>query len=239
VARALDAVLQQVVQGSEIGSAPGAVLSVRGPDWRFEGAAGLADPQAGRPIDCAMPFQIGSNTKMMTAVVLLQLHEKGLLSIDDPLSRHLPQVAARLPNGEVMTLRQLAQHTSGLFSYTGNAPDGTPGLIEGGMTDGEALRRQIDETDIVDFVARHGAPTFAPGEPGLWSYSNTGYALLGQVIEKVEVLPLAKSFENRIFGPLGMTRTFLWNGIPRPDFGLPRSWLAMPYDLETTEWNMS
>jgi D-alanyl-D-alanine carboxypeptidase len=59
------------------------------------------------------------------------------------------------------------------------------------------------------------------------------------VVEKVEGLPLQKSFENRIFGPLGMTRSYLWNGAPRQEFGLPRSWLVAPFDTETTEWNMS
>ncbi len=126
----LDGVLSQVL-ASTFGSAPGAVLSVRTDDWHYIAAAGFADPEAGTPLDCASPFQIGSNTKMMTAVVLLQLFEEGRLGLDDPLSLHLPEIAARLPNGEAMTLRQLARHTSGVFSYADNAPDGTPGLMEG------------------------------------------------------------------------------------------------------------
>lgn len=129
VEKALDRVLQQVLGADpdaapavvrqllqdKLGAAPGAVLSVRGPGWRYDKAAGLADPAAATPMDCAMPYEIGSNTKMMTAVVLLQLQEEGKLSLDDRLSRHLPEIAARLPNGEAMTLRQLAQHTAGLF----------------------------------------------------------------------------------------------------------------------------
>lgn len=239
VQAALDAVLHRIVAGSDLGAAPGAVLSVRGPGWRYVKAEGLADPEAGVPIDCAMPFQIGSNTKMMTAVVLLQLQEEGKLSVDDPLSKHLPEIAARLPNGGAMTLRQLAQHTSGVFSYTDNAPDGEPGLMEGGTTDPQALRRQVSPEDVIDFVVEHGAPLFPPGKSGAWSYSNTGYTLLGLIIERVEGLPLEKVFETRIFGPLGMDNSYLWNGIPRPDFGLPRSYLVAPFDYETTEWNMS
>ena len=85
--------------GPDPGSAPGVVLSVRGPGWRYVKAAGLADPGTGTTMDCAMAFEIGSNTKMMTATVLLQLQEEGKLSLDDPLSRHLPEIAAKLPYG--------------------------------------------------------------------------------------------------------------------------------------------
>lgn len=189
-------------------------------------------------MDCASPFQIGSNTKMMTAVVLLQLVEEGRLGIDDPLSRHLPEIAARLPNGDAMTLRQLARHTSGVFSYTDNAPDGTPGLMEGDITDRAALVRQIGPQDMIDFVVEHGAPTFLPDAEGEWSYSNTGYTLLGMIIEKLEGLPIGKSYEERIFGPLGMDRTYLWSDTPRPAFGLPRAFLVGT-DNEMTDWNLS
>lgn len=234
----LDGVLKKILE-SKLGSAPGAVLSVRGSGWRYVKSIGVADPDTGKLINCNMPFQIGSNTKMMTAVVLLQLHEEGVLSVDDPLSAHLPEIAAKLPNGEQMTLRQLAQHTSGVFSYTDDTADGTPGLMEAGTSDPEALRRKIGPQEMIDFVIEHGVPGFAPGAEGKWSYSNTGYTLLGMVIEKVEQRPLGKSFEKRIFNPLSMDQTYMWNGIPRPAFGLPRSYLAAPFDFETTKWNMS
>jgi len=236
---ALDGVLDKIVTGTEIGAAPGAVLSVAGPGWRYVRAAGMADPKAGEPVDCAMPFQIGSNTKMMTAVVLLQLHEEGRLSLDDPLSRHLPEVAAHLPHGQDITLRQLAQHTAGIFSYTDTAPDGTPGIAVAAMGDPTALRRQVSPQEMIDFTVDHGAATFAPGAEGQWAYSNSGYTLLGMVIERALRLPLNKVFENRIFGPLGMQDSYLWDDVPRPDFGLPRSRLKPPFDVETTGWNMS
>ena len=137
-----------------------------------------------------------------------------------------------------MTLRQLARHTSGVFSYTDNATDGTPGLMEGGLTDRAALLRQLDPREMIDFVIEHGAPNFLPDAEGAWSYSNTGYALLGMIIEKLEGLPLEKSYEERIFGPLGMDRTYLWNGIPRPAFGLQRAYF-IGTDNEMTDWNLS
>lgn len=236
---ALDAVLDSVLQGTDLGAAPGAVLSVMAPGWRYVRSAGMADPEADRPVDCGMPFQIGSNTKMMTAVVLLQLHEDGRLSLDDPLSHHLPEVAARLPHGDAMTLRHLAQHTAGVFNYTDTAPDGTPGIAVAGMGDPVALRRQITPQEMIAFVLDHGQPTFAPGAEGKWNYSNTGYVLLGMVIERADGLPLGKSFENRIFGPLGMRGSYLWDATPRAEFGLSRTWLKPPFDVETTGWNLS
>lgn len=233
----LNTVLQQVLD-SPLGAAPGAVLSVRSADWQYVGAAGYADPFAETPMDCAMPFQIGSNTKMMTAVVLLQLYEEGRLGLDDPLSRHLPDIASRLPNGGEITLRQLAQHTSGVFNYTDNAPDGTPGVMEGGVSSRETLQSTVEPTEMIDFVLEHGEPSFAPGGDGSWSYSNTGYTLLGMIIEKIDARPLEKSFEARIFGPLDMAQTYMWNGIPKPEFELPRAFLSGT-DYETTDWNMS
>jgi len=94
VEEALDGVLKQILD-SPLGGAPGAVVSVRTKDWRYVKSAGVRDPDTGSRVDCQMPFQIGSNTKMMTAVVLLQLHEEGKLSVDDLLSVHLPEIAAR------------------------------------------------------------------------------------------------------------------------------------------------
>lgn len=239
VAEALDALLAQVTAGTELGAAPGGVLSVQGDGWRYVRAVGMADPEAGKPVDCDMAFQIGSATKMITAAVLLQLQEEGRLSVDDPLSAHLPDIAARLPNGDSITLRQLAQHTAGVFSYTDTAPDGTPGIAVASMQDPAALRRAVTPAEMIDFTIAHGQPLFTPGEAGKWSYSNSGYTLLGLVIEAVEGLPLDKVFQNRIFGPLGMTRSYLWDGTPRPAFGLPRSWLMPPFETETTDWNMS
>ena len=169
VAEALDKVLIDTVEPSAklagiLGHAPGAVLSVVAPDWRYVRSFGLSDPNIGTPMDCGLPFEIGSNTKMMTAVVLLQLVEEGALGLDDPLSQHLPELAAALPNGQEMTLRQLARHTSGVFNYTDNAPDGTPGIMEGDLRDARrhahqmaALNTVIDEIDVVILRELHGA----------------------------------------------------------------------------------
>ncbi len=244
VAEALDGVLTVAVDtdgplSATFGAAPGAVLSLRSPDWTYDRAAGVADPESGTPISCDMAFQIGSNTKMMTATVILQLHEEGALSLDDRLAVHLPQIAEALPNGDAITLRQLANHTADIFSYTDNAPDGSPGIMEGDIADPGALRRGFTMTELVDFAIAHGEPSFPPGAEGQWAYSNTGYILLGLIIERLEARPIADVFKTRIFDPLGMTDTLYWGDVPTPDLGLPRAYLAVPFDVETTDWNMS
>jgi D-alanyl-D-alanine carboxypeptidase len=244
VAEVLDGVLSTAVDtegplSAAFGAAPGAVLSLQSPDWTYDRAAGVADPENGTPISCDMAFQIGSNTKMMTATVILQLQEEGALSLDDRLALHLPEIAQDLPNGDVITLRQLANHTAGVFSYTDNAPDGAPGIMEGDIADPDALRRGFTMTELVEFAIAHGEPSFPPGAEGQWAYSNTGYILLGLIIERLEARPIADVFKARIFDPLGMEDTLYWSDVPSQELGLPRAYLAVPFDVETTDWNMS
>lgn len=219
--------------------APGAVLLVQTPDWSYFKSAGLADIGTREMLDCAMPYEIGSATKMMTGTVIMQLQEEGKLSLDDGLSNYLPDIADRLPFGERMTLRQLSTHTSGVFSYTDNAPDGARGIMEGAMADPNLLKARRSPAELVEFVIEHGEPNFEPGAEGQWAYSNTGYVLLGLIIEKIEGRQLAEVFQDRIFAPAGMSETFLWNDVPKPEFGLPRAWYKAPFDFETTEWNLS
>ncbi|MCC6613425.1 MAG: serine hydrolase [Anaerolineae bacterium] len=244
VESALDDLLARFIDPQDataayFGYAPGAVMLIETPDWRYFKAMGVADIATGAPINCAMPFQIGSNTKTMTAVVLLQLEEEGLLSLDDKLADYLPDYAAALPYGDEMTLRQLATHTSGVFSYTDTAPNGTPGIMEGDIESADSMSRGYTPDELIQFVIDNGEPTFEPGAEGAWAYSNTGYVLLGIIIEQITGKPLADVYQERIFVPLGMNDTFLWNDVPAPDFGLPSSYYQAPFDVEATLWNMS
>lgn len=243
VAAKLDASLRMFNDGqadtvATFGYAPGAELFVRAPDWTYHRSVGTADLATGTALVCGAPFQIGSNTKMMTAAVLMQLVEEGLVSLDDLLASHLPEIAAALPNGGKMTIRQLANHTSGIFSYTDAAPDGAPGIMEGALSDPNLLGKSYTPDDMVRFAIDHGVPTFEPGADGQWAYSNTGYVLIGMLLEKTAGQPLENLFQDRLFEPLGMKNTFLWNASPKPEFGLPRSYYQAPFDIETTGWNM-
>ena len=113
----LDAFLQSQIYsdgGDQALAAPGLVLLVDTPDGRYLEAAGVANLADGRPMVADDILEIGSNTKSMTIVLLMQLVEEGVLSLDDPLSKWLPDQAAKLPNGDQITIRQMAQHTAGL-----------------------------------------------------------------------------------------------------------------------------
>ncbi|HWS31490.1 MAG TPA: serine hydrolase domain-containing protein [Actinoplanes sp.] len=157
-------------------------------------AAGVADRDTGRRLTGHEQFEAGSNTKTFVAVLALQLVDRGRLVLDAPIERYLPDV---VPNGGAITVRMLLQHTSGLFNYTGDEvfntkvfdPDWTP-----------------TPTELLGYAFRND-PEFAPGTS--WSYSNTNYILAGMLVEKLTGTGLADLIQQRIAGPLGLTRTYL------------------------------
>jgi CubicO group peptidase (beta-lactamase class C family) len=131
-------------------------------------------------------FRIGSITKTMTAVLLMQLRDEGQLSLDDRLRRHLPDT----PIGSAVTLRQLLAHAAGLQ----REPDGD--WWE--RTDGGDLEKLL--TGLTP-----GKLALAPNHG--YHYSNLAYGLLGAVLQKVGGLPWAELLQQRLLAPLGMTRT--------------------------------
>ncbi len=215
-------------------STPGAVLLVDLPDGRFLGAAGSADLEEDRAVDPGDSFEIGSITKVFTAALLLQLHQEGLLSLDDSLRTWLPELAASIPNGEAMTLGQLASHTAGLNDYERDLYP-LPQLI----SDQTLLERGFAPEEIVQWVAANKPPLFAPGTPGAWQYSNTGYILLGMVLEAATDQSLDELYAQRIFEPLGLDSAMLLEGIPQ-DGQIVRGYNAMNGDYaDMTRWNAS
>lgn len=122
--------------------------------------------------------------KSLVAVVVLQLVEAGKLKLEDPISKY----AAGVPNGDVVTIRDLLAHTGGLFSANEDLK-------------ARAERRAHTLDEDVKIIARHGAMS-CPGER--WRYSNTGYALLGKVIEAADGQSWQAAVEARIVKPLGL-----------------------------------
>lgn len=176
------------------GSIPGAVLSVRLPDGAtWTGTAGLADRDSGEPMTAATRVRIGSLSKMFTAVAVLQLAEEGAIGLDDPVADYLPGL---IPGGEAIAVRQLLQHTSGLYDY-----------LEDRLFVAEAYADPEGDwapKDLVDYAVSR-PPTFAPGEG--WDYSNTNYVVLGMLVEAVTGNTLADELDARIFTPLGLAAT--------------------------------
>ncbi|MDG4859084.1 serine hydrolase [Streptomyces sp. T-3] len=188
------------------GRAPGAAaLSRQDGTARFS-TAGVADTGTNRPVRRADHFRAGSITKTFTAVVVLQLAAEKQLSLDDTVEQHLPGlVRGHGNNGRGITLRQLLNHTSGLFNYTA-APDNpaTP------------LDRTLTPASLVRFALTH-PPDFVPGTK--FAYSNTNYTLLGLIIEKVTGRTYAQEATRRILKPLKLTGTSYpgtRRGLPTP-----------------------
>lgn len=168
---------------------PGAaILVARGDTILFRAARGEARVDTRDPLRPDSVFRIASVTKQFAAAGLLTLVEAGRIDLDDPLSRTLPDY----PGGDRITLRQLLNHTAGIRDYTG-----LPGY-------GEVMERDLTTAQLIDLF-RDAAPDFEPGAS--WAYSNSGYVLVGAVIEAVTGLPWHAYLDQALFTPLGMTHT--------------------------------
>ncbi|HWS37102.1 MAG TPA: serine hydrolase domain-containing protein [Actinoplanes sp.] len=158
-------------------------------------AAGVADRATHRRLGANDQFEVGSNTKMFTATLILQLVDRGRVRLDAPIERYLPGV---VPDGDRITVRMLLNHTSGLFNYTED-PEFIPSVLQ---DPGYAHSAQ----ELLDVAFAH-EPLFAPGAS--WSYSNTNYIVAGLLAEKLTGKRLPDLIQERIARPLGLTRTYL------------------------------
>ncbi|GAA2718250.1 serine hydrolase domain-containing protein [Streptomyces luteosporeus] len=202
---------------------PGVVARTRA-DGRVWGAAsGTAALTAPGPPRQRGRFRIGSITKTFVATVVLQLEAEHRLRLSDPVERRLPGVVRGYGyDGRRITVRQLLNHTSGIFDYT----------------DDPALRRRLSEREfpahrfavhtpssLVATALAH-RPLFAPGRG--WSYSNTNYLLAGMVVERVTGHPYADEIERRVLRPLHLRATSLpgrSSALPRP---MGRGYVRLP-----------
>ena len=175
---------------------PGAVVLLRTPQGDFTAASGTTELGTRNLPGADTHFRIASNTKTMTAAVILQLAQegKGKLSLSDPVSKYVPGV----PNGDNITIAELLEMRSGLYNYT-NAPELATSI------DRDPTKVWTPAELLAIAFAR--PPNDPPGT--VFEYNNTNYALLGLIIEKVDGRPLAQAMRDRLFGPLGMQRTVL------------------------------
>jgi D-alanyl-D-alanine carboxypeptidase len=184
---------------------PGAVVLLRTPQGEFVLGYGATELGGTTPPRADTHFRIASNTKTMTAAVIVLLAQEGKLRFDDPVSKYVSGV----PNGDNVTISELLKMRSGLFNYT-SAPELAESL------DHDPARVWTTE-ELLAIAFKH-PPVFAPGTD--YDYCSTNYALLGLIAEKVEGAPLARIFQDRLFGPLGMKDTLLpastSNTIPAP-----------------------
>jgi CubicO group peptidase (beta-lactamase class C family) len=184
---------------------PGAVVLLRTPQGEFTVTYGTTLLGATSPPRADTHFRIASNTKTMTAAVIVLLAQEGKLSLDDPVSKYVPGV----PNGDNITIAESLEMRSGLYNYT-NDP-----IISATIDTDPA--KVWTPAELLAIAFAH-PPNFPPGTA--YEYNNTNYALLGLVAEKVDGKPLAQVMHNRLFGPQNMQDTQLpastVNTIPEP-----------------------
>jgi D-alanyl-D-alanine carboxypeptidase len=172
---------------------PGAVAVVQDGRRTQVTRSGTGDVATGKPFPRNGSFRAGSVTKTFVATVVLQLVAEGRVRLDAPVSRYLPGL---LPDRRI-TVRQVLQHTSGLYNYTDDLE----------LTDPEALRhRGAEPAELVAMALKHPA-LFPPGTS--WSYSNTNYIVAGMLVEQVTGHALGTEIARRITGPLGLRDTYL------------------------------
>lgn len=186
--------------------APAALAAISDGSRQVAVASGSADVATGAPATADASFEVGSQTKMMTAVVILQLAEEGALDLDRPLADYLPAALIDgIANADTATVGQALAMRGGLPNYTEvTLDDGR--TYDDVLAEAFAAGETVTLEDQLDLLAGQAAP-FASGEG--YAYSNTAYALLGRVAEAVTGQGLGALFQDRIFAPLGMEQSFL------------------------------
>jgi D-alanyl-D-alanine carboxypeptidase len=189
------------------------VLSVMKGDGSFSwsGAAGIACQNGQVPMTKDTPIYIASITKLYTATAIMRLYENGALSLDDPMSRYLPEVLIRgihvykgKDYSHEITIKELLSHTSGIADYYTDKPKGGETLFELFLQEPERSWT-VDET--IARARNDLEPNFQPGTDV--SYSDTNYQLLGKVLESITGKPLHIVFEDFFFRPLGLKHTWM------------------------------
>ncbi len=190
-----------------------AVLVQKDGRFLYVGARGVADLQAMRPIDGRTGFRLASVSKQFTAAAVMLLVREGRLRYEDTLTGLFPD----FPDyGRAITIRHLLQHTSGLPDYEDLLPPADPAV--------PVEQSQIDDAGVLALLKKQPAGWFAPG--ALWRYSNSGYVVLGLIVEKVSGRAFSSFLRDRVFGPLQMAGTVAFvrgrNTVENRAFGYSR-----------------
>jgi CubicO group peptidase (beta-lactamase class C family) len=187
LAKKIDAVMSEVYKPGE----PGAAIIVQ-KDGKtiFRKGYGMADLELGVAVEPDMVFRLGSITKQFTAVSILMLAEQGKLALQDEITKFLPDYPTQ---GRKITVEHLLTHTSGIQSYT-DLPEWLP-----------LWRKDFTVKELIDLF-KDKPMKFEPGQR--WVYNNSGYILLGAIIEKVSGQTYEEFVDSRIFKPLGMKHTY-------------------------------
>lgn len=236
VAQELQLALERYVANHP--TVPGAVLRVEAPQigLSWEDARGRFAFGEDRPLEPSDAFRTASVTKTFTAAAVLRLSEQGDLALGDPIAAYLPNKLVRRiavidhrSYGRLITIRQLLNHTSGVYDY---AID--PGWRDEVLADPHRTWRP---RELVHVAIRGGDPYFRPGRG--FHYSDTGYVLLGLIVRRITGLPLAGAYRELLpISELGLDDTYLEGREPAPAGSNERAHQYID-EIDTTQWNPS
>ena len=233
ISRSLQSAAEAVRQTTD---APAVVLQLNRGAISASTAAGVSDLQTNAPAAAQQTFEIGSQTKLMTAVAILQLVEAGKISLDARAATYLPAATIDgIANADIATVRQLLNMTAGIDNYTEQrGADGVPLFVTALLEQPDQIFGPAQALDLV-----RGLPSIAaPGTEFI--YSNTNYTLLGQIIEGLSGKPFHDALNDGIFRPAGMTNTVRQLGTddPRLSSYLENPALGDLVDVTRAPWEM-
>lgn len=223
VAQRLDDAITKAMDQTGV---PGSIVGIWGPGGEYIRAFGVADQAGGAPMQTDFYHRIGSQTKTFTVTGVLQLADQGKLGLDDPIAEFVDGV----PEGDKITLRQLARMQSGLANFS-DSVDFQQALFADPY-------RNFTPQELLDYAFAEPAK-FAPGEGFL--YCNTNTVLLGLAVEKVSGQALPDYIRDHITTPLGMSHTSFptTNAFPDPHAQGYTSQDPDNSEVVATDWNPS
>ncbi|MDC0765639.1 serine hydrolase domain-containing protein [Streptomyces sp. HD] len=202
-ARADHEATRKAIEAAVGDGVPGVTATAKDRHDTWSATAGVGNLKTGKPRSADDRYRVGSITKTFVATVLLQLEAEGRLSLDDRVDKWLPgQVRGNGHDGSRITLRQLLNHTSGIFNYTADDDFGRTYFLKDGFFKHRYDTQKPEE--LVALAMTH-KPDFEPGTS--WNYSNTNFVLAGMVIEKATGRPYGDAIRDRIIKPLHLTAT--------------------------------
>ena len=215
----------------------GVSMTVLAPNFDIEwsGAVGYDSKAKDQKLSVEQPFRIASISKTFTAVGVLRLMEMGKVAINAPIRDYISEahIAILEQDGydlDAITVKHCLQHTSGLFDYAMGNDDYV-------LTAIQDPGKRWTRTEQIQFAVDHGEPVGKPGEK--FHYSDTGYVLLGEIIERQTGKGLAEGYKALIdFEKLDLKSTWLQSLEPAPE-GLPRLVRTYLETIEATEWDNS
>jgi CubicO group peptidase (beta-lactamase class C family) len=207
--------IDEVFAGLKSSNAPGAaVVVVHDGRTVFSRGYGVTDLRTLEPVGPETNFRLASFTKQFTAMCVMLLVHDGKLHYDEPLTDIFPEFPAY---GKSITLRNLLNHTSGLPDYEDILMKQYPNTAEDRIP-------QIRDAGVVKLLEQQTSGKFPAGSK--WEYSNSGYATLAMIVEKVSGVPFGGFLHDRIFVPLKMTNTLAYekgkNEVPHRAYGHTR-----------------